>query len=136
MSIENFDEDWKINWANKTIECKTPSHQKKYTVTDFWKWIRKMEASPTAGLSYEHIIDTDGMGSSYNMPRKVKLVHGYTIKPSSLKYLIGTDSVLLDQNNNILVKDNLQILKWWENSDFQMFMVFLAVLGIILAIFN
>jgi len=70
------------------------------------------------------------------MPRKVKLVNGYTIKPTSLKHLIGTDSVLLDQNNNILVNDNLHTLKWWENSDFQMLMFFLTFLGVILAVFN
>jgi len=28
VSIENFDEDWKINWANRTIECQTTSHKK------------------------------------------------------------------------------------------------------------
>ena len=133
MSVKNFDEDWKIDWANKIIVCETPSSLKQYTVTDFWRWARKMEAS-FVGMSYEHIVDIDGMGPSYGIPRKVKLANGYTIKPSSLKYLVGTDSTLLDQNNNVLIPDSLHKKPWWENGYVQGALILIAIIGLILAL--
>ena len=133
MSVEDFDQDWKVDWANKIIVCETPSQSKHYTVTDFWRWARKEEASPT-GMAYVHIVDTDGMGPTYGLPRKVKLTNGYTINPNSLKCLIGTDSTLLDQNNNVLVPDSQRKKQWWENSYVQGALIIMALIGLILAI--
>ena len=134
MSVEDFDQDWKVDWANKVVLCETPSESKQYTVTDFWRWARKEEASFTSGMVYPHIIDTDGMGTSYGLPRKVKLANGYTIDPKSLKFLTGTDSTLLDQNNNVLIPDNLRKKLWWENSYVQGLLVALAIAGLLAAI--
>ena len=132
MSVEDFDQDWKVDWANKIVACVTPSQSKQYTVTDFWRWVRKEEASPT-GMAYVHIVDTDGMGPTYQVPRKVRLANGYIIRPDSLKYLIGTDSTLLDQNNNVLVPDSLREKHWWENSYVQGALILIAIIGLFLA---
>ena len=84
-------------------------------------------------MSFEHIVDTDGMGPSYNIPRKVRLANGYKIHPNALKYLVGTDSTLLDERNNVLVPDQLHKSRWWENSYVQGSLIILAILGVLLA---
>ena len=134
MAVSDFEQDWKVDWINRVVFCETPSKSKKYTVTDFWRWARKEEASLTSGMSHPHIIETDGMGSSYDLPRKVKLANGYTIKPTSLKLLTGSDSVLLDQNNNVLVSDTLRIKNWWENTYIQSALIIMAIIGFIITI--
>lgn len=134
MSVEDFDRDWKIDWASKTIFCLSPTNDTVYTVTDFWRWVRKEEAS-TIGIVYPHIVDTDGMGPSYNMPRKVKLTNAYSIDNKSLKFLVGTDSTLLDKNNNILVPDSLRKTHWWENGYIQGILILIAIVGLILTVF-
>jgi len=128
MPVENFDEDW----TNKVISCVKPSKSKKYTVTDFWRWMRKEEASVT-GMAFESIVDTDGMGPAYDVPRKVKLVNGYTVDSKSIKYLTGTDSTLLDQHNNVLVPDDLRKKHWWENGYVQGALIIIAIIGLVLA---
>ena len=74
------------------------------------------------------------MGSSYRVSRKVRLTKAYTIESRSLKYLVGTDTVLLDCNNNVLVADHLHKKHWWENSYIQGSLILIAVLGLILTI--
>ena len=133
MAVSDFDQDWRIDWFNKVIFCDAPSHSTEYTVTDFWRWARKKEAS-TFGVPNPHIIDTDGMGASYDLPRKVKLANGYTIEPSSLGLLIGSDSTLLDQNNNVLISDTLRTKKWWENTYIQSGLIIIAIIGFIITI--
>lgn len=132
MPIEDFERDWKVNWPKGKIECHSSGESVKYTVTDFWRWIRKEEASET-GVVFPRVLDTDGMGPSYGLPRKVKLTRAYTIDGQSLKHLIGTDSTLLDASNNVLVPDSLRKDRWWENSLVQGAIIVLAVLGIVVA---
>ena len=136
MSYKDFERDWKINWEKRIIQRVINSKITKYNVSDFYKWIRMQEASFTEGMSYPHILETDGMGSTYAIAKKIKLVNNYTIETDSIRYLHGGNSILLDNNNKVLVEDSLNQTKWWDNSDFQMVMFFLAVLGIILAILN
>ena len=132
MPIEDFEKNWKVNWPKGTIECHSPNEAVEYTVTDFWRWIRKEEASEN-GVVFPRVIDTDGMGSSYGLPRKVRLTKAYTIDVQSLKHLIGTDSTLLDASNNVLVPDSLRNGRWWESNIVQGAIIFLAFLGIVVA---
>ena len=133
MAVEDFDSDWIIAWQEKVISCNSPRSEAVYTVTDFWRWARKMEASST-GMAYPHMVDTDGMGASYNMPRKVRLANGWKISQESIKHLKGTDSTLLSENNQILVPDSLRDSNWWENSYVQGLLVVLAIAGLVVTI--
>ena len=132
MSVEDFDSDWEINWEGRLISCISARKETQYTVTDFWRWIRKMEASGT-GMAYPHIVDTDGIGASYNVPRKVRLANDWKISEESVKYLKGTESTLLSENNQVLVPDSLRENKWWENSYVQAILIALGVAGLLAA---
>lgn len=132
MAVEDFDSDWEINWGKRLISCIAPRKEAQYTVTDFWRWARKMEASST-GMAYPHIVDTDGMGASYNVPRKVRLANEWKIAQESVKYLKGTDSTLLSENNQVLIPDSLRENKWWENGYVQAALIVLAVVGVLVA---
>ena len=115
MSVEDFDRDWKIDWPSSRISCDSPTEETVYTVTDFWKWVRKEESS-TVGRAFPRVITSDGIGASYNLPRKVKLLGNSTIDSQSLQLLVGTDSTLLDQKNNVLVPDSQNRSYWQKNS--------------------
>ena len=134
MSYKDFERDWKINFEKRMIQRVVNSTITKYHVSDFYKWIRMQEASFTEGMSYPHILETDGMGSTYAVANKIKLVNNYFIEADSIKYLHGGNLILLDNNNNVLVEDSLHQTKWWDNSYFQIIMFIIAFVGIILAI--
>ena len=133
MAIEDFDADWEIDFPRSIIRRKNSAKLEEYNLTDFWRWVRKEEATSKA-MSWRGVIDSDGMGPAYGVPRKIKLVNGYTIEPHSLKFLKGKDTVLLDSNNQVLVSDQNSNKRWWENSFVQGGLILIAIVGLLLAI--
>jgi|GEM_PF-2318358 len=121
MRIGDFDKDWEISHQDKEVRRKPVSVWKKlanlrkrYPLSKFHSFTRRNYEAAEIGIVEPTILTADYMKPAKGVPKKLELVHGWTVPEKDLPVMLGDKHVLICNGNVVVPETRSRVLSALE----------------------